>query len=1040
MPAPLSPPVSCSIRGSRGRDGHSPYDYPKSRLRIRALSLLALCLTFGSSATAQSTLGLIAGRVTDARTGRGLEAKVVVTNSSNSVSVTGYSETSGVFSIPALPPGEYTLRIEVKSYQVIEIEKVELPVAGHLNVPARLRPLADVWNAGRFQGPALPGTDAIVKFFGPDVDERKSGVFQPNAVLTGALETTISDVIDPRRLRDLPLAGRDTFTLLAAQPGVTSDGATARGLGLAAHGQRPSSANFLVDGIETNNMLVSGPLTALAPEAIAEYRISTANYSPEFGRTAGFVANVVTRRGGEAWHGLGYANFRHGALNANTFQRNRRGLERSPFEEQQAGFQIGGPLVARRLFLSAALDGLRSRGFGEESTVRLPSDSFGLFASGLSRKLYDDFPAIVRPRATGPTAIAEVRPTASIDRTTGVLRLDAASRFGRWSGRYLTTRIGVPDFIWTPYPDFVSGLNQPSHSIGGTLESSLSPRLSNEARLAFSRDSTGWQRARPDIPTLAEAATGTVLPGSPAFFGFRNRSRGIEAANNVTYAAAGHVWKAGAAMFARTIDGELTAGRDGLFVFQDILDYGTSRPTTVSVAVDRGPLPRLRTPDYARRWTSRQFALFAQDTWLASERWTLNYGVRYDSFGAPVDRRAGGSQPLYAADRNDLQIRFGATYAPRASSRWLARAAYGVFQDRLFDNLWQSTRNNQWTLPTFLVRAPIDGYDFSGPVANKLASFEGQPVNTQFPAVTRIEARLRSPYVQAVMIGGTASLGGGWSAEVNATGQFGRKLMTSDWLNRGSTAEYIARNSQGSSNYFGLETRARWRHSRGFLQAAYTWSHAIDNQSDPLQGDFFDLSFTRVTETVAQRPRAQFLRPGDSRGDRGSADFDQRHNLVVISVWEWRGFRFSQVAAARSGFPFSVTAGTLNRANVLGPATLASAVTGGTLVLDRAAFRVPAAGTFGNSGRNAFAGPGQYNADVSLARDFRLREGMRLTARIDAYNVLNHANLAMPDSELLSPTFGVALRGRRGRDTGFPAQRPFIERARELQLMLRVEF
>jgi hypothetical protein len=150
-----------------------------------------------------------------------------------------------------------------------------------------------------------------------------------------------------------------------------------------------------------------------------------------------------------------------------------------------------------------------------------------------------------------------------------------------------------------------------------------------------------------------------------------------------------------------------------------------------------------------------------------------------------------------------------------------------------------------------------------------------------------------------------------------------------------------------------------------------------------------------------------------------------------------RGISLSEMAAFRTGFPFSVTASD-RRADVTGPGTSTGAVAGGVQWLDPAAFRFPTG--FGNSGRNAFRGPGLYNVDFSLAKTVTLRERWRATLRADAYNVLNHANLNNPQSSLFSPDFGIARYGRRGRETGFPALVPFAENARQVQLIVRFEF
>src|SRR5207302_470491 len=142
---------------------------------------------------------------------------------------------------------------------------------------------------------------------------------------------------------------------------VAADTGTARGLGLAINGQRPSSSNFMLDGLENNNYLVTGPLSPVAPEAIEEYRVSTNNFSAEYGRTSGFVANAVTRSGGNQFHGIGYFYLNNDVLNANGFQANLQGLPRNPDKQNQIGFQVGGPILKDRLFFSGSFDHLRSR-------------------------------------------------------------------------------------------------------------------------------------------------------------------------------------------------------------------------------------------------------------------------------------------------------------------------------------------------------------------------------------------------------------------------------------------------------------------------------------------------------------------------------------------------------------------------------------------------------------------------------------------------------------------------------------------------------
>ena len=112
-------------------------------------------------------------------------------------------------------------------------------------------------------------------------------------------------------------------------------------------------------------------------------------------------------------------------------------------------------------------------------------------------------------------------------------------------------------------------------------------------------------------------------------------------------------------------------------------------------------------------------------------------------------------------------------------------------------------------------------------------------------------------------------------------------------------------------------------------------------------------------------------------------------------------------------------------------------------MLNAKAFAEAPASRQGNSGRNAFSGPGLYNVDISLSRSFPLRwlgESGRLTFRADAFNFLNHSNLNNPQPLIGQDDFGVAQYGRQGRQSGFPAVSPLNETARQVQLILRLEF
>jgi hypothetical protein len=1074
---------------------------------VSRLTLAALAVCVASQA--QTTQGLISGRIVNSVTGRPVPGASVSFSSSTLVaSGTFRSDASGYYFLPLLSAGTYTVRTTADAFQPQELQQLELPVAGRVQLDFRLRPLNDVWEAGQYRSVFLPGTKTIVTFYGPDVDSSRSGSFESQKGQKGTLDTSASYVIDPVQIGDLPLLGRDVYTMLVSLPGVAADSGTGRGLGISVSGQRPSSSNYLLDGVENDNYLVTGPLSQVAPEAVQEYRISTNNYSAEYGRTAGFIANAVTRAGGREYHGIGYEYLKNDALNAADFGDNLRGKGRRVSKENQFGFQAGGPLLPRgplktRLFISSALEEMISHSKLDSETLLLPTTNFiaalGLPPTRLARQLLDKYPGPVinsRQLAAG----YNVAPPVVVDRLIALERGDYTTKSGRdhLMARLAVTRVGEPDFIWTPYPDFVSGLQQHTTGIAGTWQRSWTPRITGEFKLSYSDDNLWWDRAHPEVPTLA-AADGTVLPGSPAFYAYRNHNRSLESAYSQVWTRNRHVITAGGGLLFRFNDGYLTAGRDSEYIFPGIVAFGLDSPDTFRTAVDRAvatPTP----PDSNRAYRYAQADWFAQDSFRVSPRLTLNYGIRYEHFGAPRNTGAtkdalvslgsggnfnerlasatlalqsSGSQQIFGSDSGDWAPRFGFSWDPLGKSKTILRGGFGIFYDRLFDNLWQNVRNNRVIVPFYYLDANTTNYLQPVTTALKLYS----PSTNDFPGLTLIDPKLRNGYSQTAFLGVQQAVSDNLTVEVNGTTALGRRLITTDLVNRNfTTGEGIGRanpslpviswrSGQGISDYYALSTRVRYRSHTLQAQAAYTWSHSLDNQSDPLTGDFFDLSFTALNSGEGNTLRSAFARQFDSRGDRGNSAFDQRHNLFFLALWQpesrWRatrGWKISLLSAFRTGTPYTVLASTSDvpftggvienqRASLAGAAnpvyTTPPAGPGGVYLLNAAAFVAPAADSPGGTSRNAFRGPGLYNADVSLARSFsipRLREGSLFTVRADAFNILNHANLGNPDNLVGSPTFGLATYGRQGAPSGFPAVAPLNETARQIQLLLRFEF
>ena len=1062
---------------------------------------------------AQTTQGLLLGRITDSVTGLPIAASIICTNEFTGQIVSSRSEGAGEYTIGSLSPGRYRVSVDAPAYQSQQARALELPVAARFELNFRLRPLYDVWEAGQFRSFVLPGSRQALGFYGPDVDTSRSVVFNANRGLITPLENSRSDVVSKTDIENLPLLGRDVYTMLLLLPGVTSDAATARGLGFSVNGQRPSSSNYLLDGTENNNLLVTGPLSAAVPEFIEEYRVSTTNYSAEYGRTSGFLANAITRSGGNQWHAKGYFYFEDARLNANGFQENASNIARAPFTQIQPGVFASGPLIAKRLFISGGFQAVRSHGRSDPQTYALPTVDYinSLSPATVGARLLRTYRPEASPTGPGPIGLVSIAPVTGVNRLDGLTRLDyALSPSTQMFARLAIDRIDQPDLVFNPYRAFSGQFIQRSLSLSAGVISRLRPALQNEFRLARTGDSIRFQTPHAEIPSLGDdehfptdaSPYSVTLPGSAGDTDYRNRARNWELLDNVSWIHGRHALKFGGGVLQRDIALSISVFPQGSIKFASLADFVADQPGFLFTQFDRtsathDPVAPQRSYRY------RQSYAFIQDSFHVSNRLTLDYGLRYEFFGSPVNtglikdlqvQLAGGSNIqvsltgatlVFPASRSDQAV-----YTSRASN-WAGRAAfsfdltgggatllrgsYGIFYDRLFDNLWENVQQNRYQTGVYSFTSPVPAYS-SLTQLQALGTFK--PSGEVIPFLA-FQPNLRAPRTHSVFLGIQQKISPDIQLEVDGLASRSTQLITTDEVNRDQSVAPFQENNifgrlnpaldgyvnyranQGSARYAALAAAIRFRKTRFHGQISYTWSHSIDNQSEALAGTFFDFNSFAAARTGATPFFSSFTRQFASTLDRGNSDFDQRQNLVFFVTYTPPPFRstiarnwtLSTLGAARSGLPFSVYAiGNYTaeipeifvnqRADLIDPAHAYASqpAPGGRVILNPAAFANPGPNQIGNSGRNAFRGPGVFNVDVSVARTFSIGERLHLVARTDFYNALNHANLNNPPSFLGSQQFGLARYGRSELNNGFPLSAPLSESARQVQIFLRLEF
>ena len=342
---------------------------------------IALLVAFSGAVSAQVSSGAITGAVRDANDAVIAGAKVKITQSATSVTRETLTDERGQFSAPNLRPGEYSVTVTATGFQGRTFTGIILAVDQTVNLPAVLQP------------GAVEQTIEVTAA----------------APLLDSSTSSLGQVIDNKKIIDLPLNGRNPFALGLLTGFTTPVRGVASNLPFVGGGGRWQNNDVLLDGIDNNTMStgggigVSGVNYIPSVDAVAEFKVKTNNYSAEFGRSAGTIVSATTKSGTNQFHGSAWEFLRNEKLDANNFfsnaapQPNGQKAQRQPFKQNQFGVTFGGPVWVPKLydghnktFFFADYEGLRRRTSVSSSLRDVPPLAFrnGDF-SAFNRKIYD---------------------------------------------------------------------------------------------------------------------------------------------------------------------------------------------------------------------------------------------------------------------------------------------------------------------------------------------------------------------------------------------------------------------------------------------------------------------------------------------------------------------------------------------------------------------------------------------------------------------------------------------------------------------------
>jgi len=245
----------------------------KSQLRCAGWLLLLLALY--ATSTAQTSRGTLTGIVTDSSNAVVVDATVRLTETATGVSRQTTTNGAGLYRFDAVDLGTYNLLVQAKGFATQSQTGIEVQAARTLSIDFSLK-------AGSAETVTVEANAGQIQL---DTSEQTRGAH-----------------FESQAIQDLPITGRDSLTLALLVPGVTkSTGNSINQDGtfsFAVNGQRPRGNNFLIDGVENNDISVTGPAFVITnPDAVNEVAIQTADFSAEFGRAGGAVINQVTKSG-----------------------------------------------------------------------------------------------------------------------------------------------------------------------------------------------------------------------------------------------------------------------------------------------------------------------------------------------------------------------------------------------------------------------------------------------------------------------------------------------------------------------------------------------------------------------------------------------------------------------------------------------------------------------------------------------------------------------------------------------------------------------
>src|SRR5580692_11059966 len=966
-------------------------------------AILFSFLFFEPSAYSQAqTAGEITGQVLDPSRASVAEATITATNTATGAVRKTQSDSQGHYALTDLPIGTYNVSAEHEGFQQLTQTGVVLNVATTVQLNLVL-------------------TVGAVS---------QQVVVTSEAPIINKADASTGTVLDNQQVGELPINGRDYARFSLLTPGavfrsnfiadLTFDGLHSVHNQFSIDGIDASRVDqpYMANGFERGARLLTGSL-----DTIEQLNVQTSDYSAEYGRAAGSYINIATKSGTNDFHGTAYDYFRNNVLDARNFFATTGTAPEFRFND--FGGNIGGPIRKDKTFFFLNYEGSRQR-IGITGSGTVPSALERSEVEATSPQLAPILNMFPLGTSAGPDQFTDNYTTTQlldVREDTASIRLDQV--LGAHDSAFVRVNVNDSDVHGPLFGVSPSSLGVDDHQIVPVRTTNVaiheqhvfSGSMVNDFLAGMQRWGSQIDQAEPS--PLTTVVGYSVIPGT----------RGKSLANNTSFqfgdtmskVKGRHVLAWGGTVYRTWVN--VNSSAMPTMQFNSPQNLVNDQLSTVTIVNG--------TPGNGVRAT--QIGLFVNDKFQVLPTLSVDLGLRYDIETVPHDSRYATrpydtrtgtlgptGDPYFAINSKDFGPRVGIAWSP--TQRLVIRSGYGIYFQVYpvgFGSYFVPENTVPGNVTLLQQQVPNLSYPYD--------PFLSQAATPPPPNVNGFPWHNPDVYSNQWNLSVAEQFSQNMSLQVAYVGNHGVNLWREEGINyfdptigarpNPNFGNITLQTDSGFSSYNALQLSFIRRAGKAGLmfQANYTYGHAIDDVED--QG-LFASDAQNANNIRAER--------GNGSGDvRQNLTFNLLYNLPIGNGHKLfnsgfgsrfaSGWRVSTLGILRTGVADTVYIGTNTFGNedftnqrpdcVAGVDPYATPQTI-TNWLNPAAFSMPAAGTFGNCGRNTIFGPGFKNIDFSMLKETKLGETRNLEFRAEFFNIFNHQAFAQPDTTFGTPSFG----------------------------------